>query len=89
VQRLDLDPLCFFLLGHGIRGAQPGARLVHLRRTGASLAAHGLLLRSQFLAQGFDLRAHGRQSALLGRALQAKRLGIQFHEDLALLHLTV
>jgi len=21
VQRLDLDPLCFFLLGHGIRGA--------------------------------------------------------------------
>jgi len=46
-----------------------------------------LLLRGQFFAQGFDLRAQGRQSALLGRAFQAECLGIQLDQNLALLHL--
>ena len=89
VQRLDLGPLRFFLFGHRIRGAQPGARLIHLRRTGAPLAAHGLLLRSQLRAQGIDLRAQRRQSALLGRSFQTDCLGIQLDQDLALLHLPV
>ncbi len=89
VQRLDLSALRFLLLSHHIRSAQPGARLIHLRRTGAPLAAHGLLLRGQLRVQSFDLRAQGRQSTLLGRSFETEGFGIQLDQDLALLDLPV